>query len=363
MRSLATVGLCLLGASPAAAETFTSVDVATRSLQSSCLDWKIAGACLWLHCKFGRCRVITTPRIRHHLPDVVFAAYDQTGASPWREARAVLKHGAFLQGGSFPTTEVSGGHNLRFKEVDAIGHPFPWRQNVFDVPYLCRSQAKPLFPYFVSLLDHLEWRGGLESARVESITPGLREIGNWPLNSWGALFPRTGFVQQAEDAKAAAVAVQRAADIVLQSGQARVYVPFGYDGHRQVTHGDPRAADRPACEQSGGVWHSAEPASAVACDPAEPLAECAAYQQPSAPAAPGRCGQQAQVAWLPSINERNARWQMISPITQSRCETFGSPSNWSIDKTSEDGSYAWNLWRPYECCVPGKGKFIGTKTF
>ncbi len=343
--------ICALGCGlpPALAETFTTADVARRSLQSDCLDWKIVGVCLWLHCKYGRCRVNTTPRVRHYLPDLVFTAYDHTGSPPWTELRALLPRGAgvgqLLRGGSFPSTETADGHALRFKEVDAIGHPFPLRRQAFGVAYLCRSQAKPMFPYFVSALDHAEWRGGLESTRPESLTPGLREIGDWPRNSWGSVFPRTGFVLQAEDAKAAAVATQRAADIVTQPNQPRVYVPFGYDGPRRVVHGNPEASNRESCERSGGAWAAGSPAV------------------PTGPAQPGRCRRQAQWAWLPPINERNARWQMISPAIQSHCETFGSPHNWSVDKTSEDGSYAWNLWRPYECCAPGKGKFIGHKNF
>ena len=368
MRSPVLVGLLLCSLSVAMAETFSTVDVARRSLQSNCLDWKVVGACLWLHCKYGHCRINTTPRVRHHLPDLVFAVYDQTGAPPWTELRALLHLGSslgnLLQGGSFPSTDATDGHVLRFKEVDAVGHPFPLRRKVFDVAYLCRSQAKPMFPYFVSSLDHVEWRGGLESARLESLTPGSREVGDWPRNSWGPVFPRTGFVWQAEDAKAAAVVAQRAADIVTQPGQARVYVPFGYDGHRRVTHGNPGAPNREACERSGGSWDSGSlAAEAPRCAPTVPLAECVSAASPPTRSQPGHCRQQAQLAWLPPINERNARWQMISPRTQSRCETFGSPLDWSFNKTSEDGSYAWNLWRPYECCAPGKGKFIGHKTF
>lgn len=343
MRLLLAACVAASGLADAAAETFTSADVAKRSLQRSCLDWKVVGVCLWLHCKYGRCRINATPRVRHHLPDLVFVAYDHTGAPPWRELAAMLPDLPFLQGGSFPTTAVRDSHALRFKEVDAIGHPFPMRRRMFEAGYLCRSQAKPMFPYFVSVLDHAEWRGGLEAARVESVTPGLREIGAWPRNSWGAVFPRTGFVQQAEDAKAAAVAVQRAADIVTQQHQARVYVPFAYDGPREVRHGDAGAQDCQTCEESGGLW---QPDAAAAAAP------CSAQGR-------GRCRIQVQMAWLPPINERNARWQMITPKTQTHCETFGTLSDWSFDKTSKDGGYAWNLWRPYECCKPGRGRYLG----
>ena len=368
MRLLALAVVLLSGPAAVTAETFTTADVARRSIQSNCLDWKVIGVCFWLHCKYGRCRINTTPRVHHYLPDLVFTAYDHTGSPPWTELRSVLPLGSvlgqLLQGGSFPSTETADGHSLRFKEVDAVGHPFPLRRQVFGVTYLCRSQAKPMFPYYVSALDHAQWRGGPESTRLESLTPGLREIGDWSRNSWGSVFPRSGFVWQAEDAKAAAVAVQRAADIVTQPNQARVYQPFGYDGHRRVVHGNPEAPNRESCERSGGAWDSASPAPKRRhCAPGAPLSDCVTPDPPPTHVQPGHCRQQAQWAWLPPINERNARWQMISPRTQSHCETFGSPGDWSHDKASRDGSYAWNLWRPYKCCAPGKGKFIGHKTF
>ena len=295
MRTCAALALAL--AAPAPAAPITTADIIAGSMQPDCLDWKVVGACLWLHCKLGRCRVRATPRIRHYLPDLVFVAYDQTGESPWRETAALATAALPWQGGAFPSMDARDGSNLRFKEVDAIGHPSPLARQALGASYLCPSQARPMFPYYLSALDLPAWRdGGAEVLRPESVTPGLREVGDWPTNSWGPVFPRTGFVTQMEDAKAAAVAAQRACDIVTQPGQTRVYVPFG----------------------AGGGGH---------------------------------------------IDEKNARWQMLSPVVQTRCAPFGDAADWSRGKTSADGSYAWNLWRQYECCMPGAGRLIGHRTF
>ena len=346
------------------AETLNTTQILQRSYQSNCLDWKVVGVCLWLHCKYGRCRVNTTIRVSHKLPDLVFTAYDHPGQTPWTEMR-LLPDLFDIGGGSFPIIDSQTSSSLRFKEVDAIGHPLPLQRKLFNVPYLCRSQAKPLFPYYRSVQDILEWRNnGIESLRVESVTPGLREIGSWPGNSWGAIYPRNGFVMQSDDAKAAAVTVQRAADIVTQPDQVRVYVPFGYTGHRRVQHGDSKASTATACANSGGIWQTSKgPAADPNCARDQTVQECLKTPAARLSNTRGRCRQQTQMAWMPAINERNASWQMISPKTQSRCETFGSMANWSSGKTSRDGGYAWNLWRPYECCAPGKGKFIGYKTF
>lgn len=333
MKSLGAALVSLALVFPMTTGAITTADILARSLQKDCLNWKIIGVCLWLHCKRGRCRVRATPRIRHYLPDLVFVAYDHTGASPWREAASLVTAALPWQGGSYPGIDQRESSSLRFKEVDAIGHPQPLVRSAFGVSYLCRSQVKPMFPYFLSALDLPTWRdGGSEVLRQESLVPGLREIGDWPANSWGSVFPRTGFIMQPEDPKAAAVAVQRACDIVTQPGQARVYTPFGYSGHRRVFHGNSASRTRRNCEESGGRWGL------------------------------DGCTRQAQIAWLPPINETNAHWQMISPITQTQCEQFGNDADWSQGKTSEDGSYVWNLWRQYECCVPGKGRFIGFRS-
>ena len=289
MPALAAAALALFAAAPA--QSITTAEILSRSLQRDCLDWKIVGVCLWLHCPLGRCRVRATPRIQHYLPDLVFVAYDQTGASPWRETAALAAAALPWQGGSFPRTETREGSSLRFKEVDVIGHPQPLARAALGASHLCRSRAKPMFPHFLSALDLPAWRdGGAEVLRQESLVPGLREIGDWPGHSWGAVFPRTGFSFQTEDAKAAAVAVQRACDIVTQTGQRRVYAP-----------------------------------------------------------AP------------PRTDEKSARWQMLSPVVQTQCERFGAAADWAAGKTSADGGYVWNLWRQYQCCVPGKGRYLGSR--
>ncbi len=83
-------------------------------------------------------------------------------------------------------------------------------------------------PYLLSTLDAVMWRSGLpESFYPEALTPGLREIGSTTGgNMWGNVYPRSGFVTQVDDYKAAAVVAQRAADVVTRTGQIHVYQPM-----------------------------------------------------------------------------------------------------------------------------------------
>ena len=55
----------------------------------------------------------------------------------------------------------------------------------------------------------------------------MREIGTRTrLNLWGNVYPRGGFLHQADDYKAGAVVAQRAGDVVTRRGQLHVYQPL-----------------------------------------------------------------------------------------------------------------------------------------
>lgn len=116
--------------------------------------------------------------------------------------------------------------NTHFKEVDIIGNPaitiFTKRSDVF-LP----TQAKPLMPYYLSQADAYAWRSPLiEMAMYPlNIVPGRHIVGTL-LDNWGNVYPRTGFIDQPADAKAAAVVAQRAADIATRATQPHVYEPL-----------------------------------------------------------------------------------------------------------------------------------------
>ena len=133
---------------------------------------------------------------------------------------------------------------------------------------------------------------------------GLKEIGNF--------MPRSGWLLQPDQPKAAAVAAQRIGDIVTRGAEPHVY--------REVA--------------SGGVFESDN-----------------------------------KLVWRPqSLEERNGKtsdWQMLSPVMGTGCETFGandtaSIGGWSGGKLAADGNYAWTLWRPYSCCDV-KGVFLSLR--
>ena len=88
----------------------------------------VSGVCVWLNCGPFGCSLVTVPKVRHRSPDVVVSAYHETGENPWLEMQPVTRAAqAGLEGGLTAEASRRQHTNLRFKNVDAIGHPLAGR--------------------------------------------------------------------------------------------------------------------------------------------------------------------------------------------------------------------------------------------
>lgn len=352
---IGTLTVWQLAAVSVNAQPYTTAQIVRGAASSpQCLDYRIAGTCFWLVCTPFGCSIETSSRIAHNLPDLVVSSYNQTGQSPWVEGRGIygsvaegaaglalsaLGNNFMVGGGSATSDNTENRGNLRFKEVDVLGSPATVITDLIAsvTGFMCRSESTPFMPYFLSGADALGWRTGIpDSLRPEAWIPGLREIGRWPVNTWGKVFPRGGHLVQTDDAKVAAVAAQRAADIVTQTGQPHVYIPYGHDDE-VVWFGDTSAATEQDCEDSGGAW-------------TERTNEGGGFF----------CQAQRSVQQIAPANEQQPHWQMISPTLSPVCEAFGAPGTWSNGKVSSTGEYGYLYWACYECCVPHAGTFIGS---
>ena len=276
----------------------------TTSAALSCMRWMPVGICFWLRCSVYECDVETSIKVGHFQPDAVVSSYNELGGNPWTEIRSTLglaqqSAANGLLGSLLSVTIESAGNrteggqgnkdhrNLIFRESDVIGHP--------------------VYPYFMSGLDALSWRMEIpEMFYAASLIPGLREIGDWPLQTWGGVYPRTGWTTQAEEPKAAAINAQRAGDIVTRDSQPHIYQQI-----ESSSSSDQR------------VW---SPGPLKENDPA------------------------------------TGEWQMLLPKAESSCAVFGtndlaSVNGWGGGRVDTGGDYAWNLWRPYQCCER-KGQFF-----
>lgn len=303
--------------------TITTADIVSAiTLDRSCLNYCITGVCVWLRCSIYECSIETSIRVAHYNPDLVVSVYDEPGDNPWQEMESIFGsldsgivsgivstfHGAFVGGGH----RTEGGNSatdqsLRFKEVTAIGHPFSSVSDfIGDSGYYCPSEAESFNPYLLSSLDALTWRLGLpEMLYLQNLLPGRRVVGDGIQQQWGPVWPRTGFINQKDDAKAAAVVAQRAGNIVTQTRQPHVYNALDGNGYNRT--------------------------------------------------------------WLPGELVENdpdtGVWQMLAPEVDEQCYAFGEndvlSTSWSEGRHSEDNRYAFTLWRPYECCE-AQGAYLFT---
>lgn len=316
--------LALSQASSAGSINTAEILQRTASATFSCMQWRATGLCFWLRCSWFSCNVETSLKVGHYNPDLVVSSYNRLGENPWREIRQLLGSAQQTAARSALGTLTgippdSAGNrsegsqrrdhkNLIYRETDAIGHPA--LDTVFAAlpsSLRCASQASSFMPYFLSAFDALSWRNTLpESFYPASLVPGLREIGSWPLKTWGSVYPRTGWSIQAEEPKAAALNAQRAGDIVTRSLQPHVYWPLSGS-----TSSDQR------------VW------------PPDPLLE----NDPS-----------------------TGTWQMLSPVADQDCAVFGIDdglNSWANGRVDANGDYVWSVWRPYECCERQGQFFLG----
>lgn len=303
----AAVSLAPPSAALAQERTTTSALVAQAvASYPGCSVWHPSGTCFFLFCTIFGCKIRTSTRFSHFIPDLVVSTFHDDTTHPWPEIGTPLAAAtrsamsslmSALIGSDSAGTRSRGDRTdqqRRFRDADAIGHPASSLGT-------CPSAATSFMPYFQSLADALVWRGFLPAELIypASMIPGLREVGTWPLSTWGNVHPRTGELVQHHPVKAAAVLSQRVADI--------------------VTRGGPHVALRLS---SGGMTTRS---GQIVWDPP--------------PAMEG--------SWMGGL------WQMSAP-SMTGCHVFGtpevSPVNYGDFQTSSTAGYAYTLWRPYACC-------------
>ncbi len=359
----------------------------------ACFRWRIAGLCFWLRCRWFSCSIEVTTKTRHYNPDLVVSVYNDLGGHPWVDyARPVVAvagqtaatallapfgwdrvdssaHAEGREGTSSPRRRAS--LDYVFRDADAFGNPtlavlaaaLAGEEVIpgigidvgglgvgFDITLLCPTAATAFLPYMISGLDALVWRGlvPVESLFPASLVPGLREIGHFPLNTWGGVYPRDGWTTQPQEPKAAAINAQRIGDIVTRSGQPHVYLPVGggeflSDWWLEIIHDWVQVAGGDTPDLLDDLFE----------DQWYPLFGGKKVWGPGA---------------LYEGESDTGDWQMHVPLSQHSCEVFGandtlSLSSWSDGKRDDSGDYAWTLWRPYSCCDRGGQIFLFSVDF
>ena len=68
-----------------ASAAINSAAIIASTLSPTCLEYKVVGICYWLLCTPFGCKVKTSTKVRHYVPDAVVSAYANTGMNPWIE--------------------------------------------------------------------------------------------------------------------------------------------------------------------------------------------------------------------------------------------------------------------------------------
>ena len=213
--------------------TIDSVDIIQGTFKglADCVHYKVIGMCFWFKCSMTGCGIRTSLKLDHYLPDTVVSVYTKPNNNPWWYAKTmadpVFHQAGKIQFQQFTHTHMGYGHehdcserdiNNKFHEVDIIGNPALWLLS--SVGFLLPSTATSYSPYYSSLFDAYAWRfPALERFYPGSQIPGLHDVGRFIIHDWGPVYPRNGYVNQPDDAKAAAVNALRAPQrLSLQKG-------------------------------------------------------------------------------------------------------------------------------------------------
>lgn len=291
-----------------------SITADTITALPSCVHYKVRGLCYWA----GVNGINTTPYIEQYLPDLVVTVFNKPGDNPWFE----INHSVDLAGSAAEKqiisslTGITAGEgqesfsdnheqNTFFKEADVIGNP---ALAVLPNTGFLSSTATPLIPYYQSMLDASSWRGlpqtktPLMEEAYAMVADVTHHIGTFPID-WGGIYPHEGKITSSNDAKAAAVIAQRATDLITSSNPVII----------------------------GHIY--------------KPLSNS--------------CGEECKAAPIQE-NSSKTQYQAIYPVEENRCDYFGKTISYGNDiEAKSKGAYVWVVWRFYQGCADGDGKYIG----
>lgn len=173
--------MLLLLCSTTSALALNTATIVSSALSPSCLECRVVGICYWLYCGWGGCRIRTSIKVRHYIPDAMVSSYSNTGENSWLEVQAMSMPNPTAQAGGDGTAGAAHENELsKFKNADVIGHP---AGDVFgdfaaSFGYSCEGAGTAFMPYLLSTWDTPAWRYSIpEAVYPEALIPGQREVG------------------------------------------------------------------------------------------------------------------------------------------------------------------------------------------
>ncbi|MEM7365430.1 MAG: TraU family protein [Pseudomonadota bacterium] len=231
---------------------------------------------------------------------------------------------------------------------------------------LCPSDTTMFTPYYLSGLNVPAWRFKIpEIADPRTYIPfskrttigeffpgtvgGPRELleGLAELQNYGSVYPRNGYLLQADPVKAAAVTAFRAAHVVTRRNQVHVY---RYAAPRNRS----RLREMDATYNALDASLDGRAESTLQLEPY--LQETGRWQLVYTKG--GQEDTHCHRFGAPEVNPPiDDTIETANPLTDDNNDA-GFATQWTDNRRSEDGAYVFNLWRRYRCAPePGRPRF------
>ena len=324
---LATLLGFALTPAPARATSTTSAQIISSTinpLMLRCLDHCVIGVCIWLRPILvpPYYKVETTLKVRHKFPDIVVSVFEHPGTNPWVEMRplSTIAAGVSQAYGTLSGSTVGGGRHspaatqmqaqdnkestdgrreqMRFGEAEIYGHPLA---SIIGQSPLGFGVAIP----------------GLCPIKTRSFFPYYQsgvDFLSWRNPESELLYPGT-------------------------------WIPY----YREVRN-----------STFTSIWGPVFPRTGMLAAQANPYKAAAVFAQRAADITTNSLQPHVYVRAPGSrANERTDQWQRIAPVPELSCGPFGGSSDSNLGTlASLDDDAVWQLWRPYECCLPNAGAVL-----
>ena len=310
----------------ASATTISSAAITTATVNPEmlrCLDHCVIGVCIWLRPILvpPYYKVETTLKIRHKFPDVVVSVFEHPGDNPWVEVRAfsqLAAEAAQALYGAGSHSMVGGGRHtpaanavqgqgdqnhdvrreqLRFGEAEIYGHP-------------------------------------LASVIGQNSTGFGRSLKLCPIKT-RSFFP---YFQSGFDA----LSWRNPEVELLYPG---TWIPY----YREVRN-----------STFTSIWGSVFPRNGLLSAQADPYKAAAVFAQRAADITTNSYQPHVYIrAPGSAANERTDQWQRLAPKVELSCGPFGGTGPViAAGAVAKDDDQVWQLWRPYQCCLPNNGAVL-----
>lgn len=81
--------LLSVAALPLASASLNTASIVASAAAPDCISWRVSGICYWLYCSGFSCKVRTSVKVTHYIPEVVVSTYTAPGGNPWKEMALV----------------------------------------------------------------------------------------------------------------------------------------------------------------------------------------------------------------------------------------------------------------------------------